>query len=55
MILISLNEASLTVLFTSFNGVEVNLLIQRIIEHDDENAQASKKLTKACIFVIVNY
>lgn len=55
MILTSLNEASLTVLFTSFNGVEIDLLIKQIIEHDNENAQAFKKLAKTCTSVIVNY
>lgn len=55
MTLTSSNGASLTVLFTSSNSAEVNLLIERIVKHDDEDAQTSKKLTKTCTSAIANH
>ena len=54
MTLTSSSEASLTVSFTLSNDAEVNELIDKIIQHDDENSRAFKKLTKACTSAIVN-
>ena len=50
----SSSEASLTVSFTFSNDAEVNELIDKIIQHDDENSRVFKKLTKACTSAIIN-
>ena len=55
MTLTSSSEASLTVPFTPTNSAEIDLLIERIVEHDDEDAQASKKLAKACTSAMADY
>ena len=53
--LTSLNKAFLTVFFTLFNNVKINLLIKQIVKHNNENTQTFKKLIKTYIFVIINY
>ena len=55
MTLTSSNGTSLTVPFTSSNSAEIDLLIERIVEHGDQDAQASKKLAKACTSVMADY
>ena len=55
MTLTSSNGASWTVPFTPSNSVQVDILIDRIVEQGDKDAQVSKKLAKACTSAIANY